>query len=86
MANSKQLLEDFKMTICSLTVFFIPYAVLEIPSNIILKQMRPSVWIGSLVLAFGLVMTLMGLVQNFGGLVGARAAVSNHVLIGDYIY
>lgn len=28
----------------ALTVFFIPYALLEVPSNIILKMMHPSLW------------------------------------------
>jgi hypothetical protein len=28
----------------ALTVFFLPYALLEVPSNIILKMMRPSLW------------------------------------------
>jgi hypothetical protein len=28
----------------ALTVFFLLYALLEVPSNIILKMMRPSLW------------------------------------------
>jgi len=28
-----------------LTAFFPPYALLEVPSNIILKMLRPSIWI-----------------------------------------
>lgn len=33
---------------------------------------RPSIYLGSLVLAWGIVMTLTGVVQNFGGLVSIR--------------
>lgn len=28
----------------ALTVFFVPYVIFEIPSNIILKRLRPHVW------------------------------------------
>lgn len=28
----------------ALTIFFVPYVLLEIPSNIILKKLRPHIW------------------------------------------
>ncbi|UNI17029.1 hypothetical protein JDV02_003408 [Purpureocillium takamizusanense] len=59
----------------ALTMFFIPYALLEVPSNFILKLLRPSLWIGILMLAWGTVMTLFGVVQSFPGLTVARAAL-----------
>jgi hypothetical protein len=40
----------------ALTMFFIPYALLEVPSNIILKLMRPSWWIAIMMFAWGVVM------------------------------
>jgi hypothetical protein len=40
-----------------LTIFFIPYALLEVPSNIVLKFLRPSIWIPIMMFAWGLVMT-----------------------------
>lgn len=42
------------------------------PSNIVLKLMRPSVWISILLFSWGLVMTLMGIVKTYEGLVAAR--------------
>jgi MFS family permease len=56
----------------ALTVFFVPYAFFEIPSNIVLKLIRPSIWISILVFAWGTVMTLMGTVTTYHGLVVAR--------------
>ncbi|KIM26839.1 hypothetical protein M408DRAFT_330417 [Serendipita vermifera MAFF 305830] len=53
-------------------VFFILYCASEIPSNIALKLLRPSVWIPSIMVAWGIVMTLMSLVKSFEGLVVAR--------------
>ncbi|KIX07389.1 uncharacterized protein Z518_02042 [Rhinocladiella mackenziei CBS 650.93] len=56
----------------ALTVFFVPYSLFEVPSNIVLKLIRPSIWISIICFAWGLVMTLMGLVTSYGGLVTAR--------------
>jgi MFS family permease len=54
------------------TVFFIPYIIFEIPSNMVLKKIRPSIWLSFLVLAWGIVMTCMGIVKDFKGLVACR--------------
>ncbi|KAG6552268.1 hypothetical protein Mapa_006119 [Marchantia paleacea] len=56
----------------TLTAFFFPYALFEVPSNILLKRLRPSIWIPSIMIAWGTCMTLMGLVKNFEGLLTAR--------------
>jgi hypothetical protein len=55
-----------------LSVFFISYAAFEIPSNILLKQLKPHIWLSAIMIAWGIVMTTMGFVTNFGGLVTAR--------------
>ena len=55
-----------------LTVFFFTYAAFEVPSNLILKKWRPSRWLPTIMVAWGTVMTLMGLVQNYHGLLAAR--------------
>lgn len=54
------------------TVFFFTYAAFEIPSNLLLKKLRPSVWLPIIMCAWGLVMTLMGIVQNYHGLLISR--------------
>jgi len=55
-----------------LTIFFFPYSLFEVPSNVILKRLRPSVWISLLMLLWGVMMTVQGLVHNFSGLMGMR--------------
>lgn len=40
----------------AVTLFFIPYSLLEVPSNIILKLTRPSIWISLMMFCWGLVM------------------------------
>ncbi|KAJ7594505.1 major facilitator superfamily domain-containing protein [Mycena floridula] len=56
-------------------VFFasrVPYSFIEVPSNIALKLLRPSIWIPSIMVAWGLIMTLMSLVKSYEGLIIAR--------------
>ncbi|KAL8904528.1 MAG: hypothetical protein Q9171_007016 [Xanthocarpia ochracea] len=55
-----------------LTVFFFTYCAFEVPSNLLLKRLRPSIWLPSIMVAWGTVMTLMGIVQDFKGLLIAR--------------
>lgn len=56
----------------ALTMFFIPYVVFEIPSNIILKRLKPHVWLSGCMFLFGLVTVCQGLVQNWSGLLATR--------------
>jgi hypothetical protein len=39
----------------ALTVFFFPYAIFEVPSNVVLKLMKPSIWISILMVTWGIV-------------------------------
>ncbi|CAK7200689.1 hypothetical protein SEUCBS139899_003387 [Sporothrix eucalyptigena] len=56
----------------ALMIFFIPYCLFEIPSNVVLKLIRPSYWLAILLSAWGTVMTLHGIVQSAGGLIAVR--------------
>ncbi|KAF7508956.1 hypothetical protein GJ744_008512 [Endocarpon pusillum] len=44
----------------------------EPPSNLLLKRLRPSVWLPIIMVAWGIVMTSMGTVSNYGGLLSTR--------------
>ncbi|KAI9775061.1 MAG: hypothetical protein M1835_005951 [Candelina submexicana] len=56
----------------ALTIFFVPYIIFEIPSNILLKRLRPHVWLSACMFLFGLVTVCQGLVQNYSGLLTTR--------------
>ncbi|KIX07012.1 uncharacterized protein Z518_04988 [Rhinocladiella mackenziei CBS 650.93] len=56
----------------ALTIFFVPYVVFEIPSNIILKRLKPHVWLSLCMFGFGLVTVCQGLVQGYGGIITTR--------------
>lgn len=57
----------------TLAIFFPFYVLAEIPSNMILKRVRPSIWLSSIMIAWAVVMICMGLVTNYGGLMACRA-------------
>ncbi|KEF61622.1 uncharacterized protein A1O9_03190 [Exophiala aquamarina CBS 119918] len=59
----------------ALAIFFPFYVAVEPISNLMLKKTRPSLWIPSIMVAWGVCTTLMGLVHNYGGLLAARAAL-----------
>ncbi|CAA7259745.1 unnamed protein product [Cyclocybe aegerita] len=55
-----------------LAVFYVTYLAIEIPSNMVLKKMKPNRWIPLLVCLWGIVTTLTALVNNFEGLLAIR--------------
>ncbi|KAK7403501.1 hypothetical protein QQX98_010731 [Neonectria punicea] len=72
--------EDLNMTgrwdySVAVSVFFPFYVASEIPSNLAMKRFRPSIWIPSIMLVWGTVMTLMGTVNNYPGLLTSRMAL-----------
>ncbi|KAF4569603.1 hypothetical protein EYR40_008581 [Pleurotus pulmonarius] len=44
----------------------------RVPSNVFLKRLRPSIWLSALMFLWGIMMTVQGLVHNYGGLLGMR--------------
>jgi MFS family permease len=64
-------LSNNQYAIC-LTVFFISYALFEAPSNLLLKRLKPHIWIPIIMTGWGIVMTSMGFVVNFNGLAVSR--------------
>jgi len=59
----------------ALTMFFIPYCLLECPANIFLRSLRPSRWLPGITIVWGIVMVSMGLVRNYPQLLGTRVAL-----------
>lgn len=59
-----------KQYLIALTVFFFPYALFELPSNLVLKRLRPSRWMAFILFVWGMATTLHGVAHNYGGLIG----------------
>jgi len=56
----------------AVAVLFIPYVLIEVPSNLILKKFTPSKWLSAITVAWGIVSTLQGLIQSYAGLIVCR--------------
>ncbi|KYK61925.1 transporter-like protein [Drechmeria coniospora] len=56
----------------ALVIFFVPYCLFEIPSNILLKKFRPHVWLSLNMFLFGFTTMVQGLVSSYGGLLTTR--------------
>lgn len=48
-----------------LAVFFAFYVMFEVPSNMVMKAWRPSMWLPIIMIGWGGVMVGMGFVDNF---------------------
>lgn len=56
----------------AVSIFFVPYLLFEVPSNLVLKLFTPRRWIAALAFSWGLVATLSGLVDSYGSLIACR--------------
>lgn len=55
----------------TLSIFFVSYSIFEPLTNVLLKKMRPSVFLPLIMILWGICMTTMGLVHNYEGLMTA---------------
>jgi MFS family permease len=56
----------------ALLVFYVPYILVDVPSNWILKKVKAGIYLPALITAWGLVCTFIGFTKSFSGLVVAR--------------
>lgn len=56
----------------ALAIFYVPYICVDVPSNLILKKMRPGYYLPALVTAWGLVSMCTGFVTTYEGLLVIR--------------
>ena len=53
-------------------VYYVSYILLEVPSNMVFRRVRPSLYLSSLMFVWGIVNMCMGFVQSYQSLVGLR--------------
>ncbi|KAI0515168.1 major facilitator superfamily domain-containing protein [Xylaria bambusicola] len=56
----------------ALFIFFIPYILFEVPSNIIIKKLAPSTWLSLVMVLWGIATVGQGLIRNIEGLIALR--------------
>lgn len=76
-ARLKGLQEDldlnYQQYATCLSILYVGYILMQVPSNILINRIqRPSIYISLVMLLWGLVSTLSGVVTNFAGMVAIR--------------
>ncbi|KAL4808420.1 major facilitator superfamily domain-containing protein [Aspergillus unguis] len=56
----------------AVSILFVTYILSELPSNLVIQRMKPSRWISFITTGWGIVATLTGIVQSYGGLIACR--------------
>ncbi|EAW08833.1 putative MFS transporter [Aspergillus clavatus NRRL 1] len=56
----------------AVSILFVTYCLFEVPSNLVIKKLRPSRYIASIAVIWGIIATLTGITQNYGGLLACR--------------
>ncbi|KXJ89086.1 major facilitator superfamily domain-containing protein [Microdochium bolleyi] len=56
-----------------LAVFYATYIASEIPSNLVLKKVTPSIWLPAITVAWGIVSMCLGFVNNYAQFTAVRA-------------
>ncbi|KAI1390378.1 MFS general substrate transporter [Hypoxylon trugodes] len=62
---------DYQFNV-ALMIFLIGYFLFEVPSNILLKKLRPSRWLAFLMFSWGVITIGMGGIKNYGQMTGVR--------------
>ncbi|RMZ91609.1 hypothetical protein DV736_g1163, partial [Chaetothyriales sp. CBS 134916] len=91
-ARVEGLTDDLGMTgdqyLNGLTLYFVGYVIFEVPCNIVMKLWTPRMWLPTLTLMWGIVSTLMGVTQSYGGFLAVRffLGVSESGLFPGIVY
>ena len=56
----------------AVSLLFVTYNICELPSNLVLRKFHPSRWIAFLTTSWGIIATLTGITQTYGGLIACR--------------
>ena len=56
----------------AVSLLFVTYIICELPSNLVIKKLRPSRWLAFITTSWGIVATLTGVVQSYGGFIACR--------------
>ncbi|KAL4904624.1 hypothetical protein BDW74DRAFT_168238 [Aspergillus multicolor] len=56
----------------AVSILFVTYCLFEVPSNLVIKKLTPSRYIASIAVIWGIIATLTGITQNYGGLIACR--------------
>ncbi|CAI4213356.1 unnamed protein product [Parascedosporium putredinis] len=67
-------LDGFRFNI-SLTAFYVPYILFEVPANMLCKAIGPKIWIPALTASFGIVVLCMSMVSTYEAFIATRVVL-----------
>ncbi|KAJ6151243.1 hypothetical protein N7470_007837 [Penicillium chermesinum] len=56
----------------AVSILFVTYCFFEVPSNLVIKKLKPSRYIAAIAVIWGIIATLTGIVQSYGSLIACR--------------
>ncbi|KAJ5632693.1 hypothetical protein N7490_009032 [Penicillium lividum] len=56
----------------AVSILFVTYCFFEVPSNLVIKKLKPSRYIATISVLWGIIATLTGITQSYGGLIACR--------------
>ena len=56
----------------AISILFVGYLTMQLPSNLLLSRLRPSIYLGSVMTTWGAVCACTAAVQSYGGLLAVR--------------
>ncbi|CAG8256862.1 unnamed protein product [Penicillium salamii] len=59
----------------ALVVFFVGYVVFEVPSNLVLTRTRPSIFLPAIMMTWGALTCVMGVIQDYSHLLALRIII-----------
>ncbi|KAI5304041.1 hypothetical protein KEM56_006916 [Ascosphaera pollenicola] len=63
---------QYQVIVC---ILFVPYCLLEVPSNLLLQYFHPSRYLATITTLWGIIATLCGVTQNYAGIICCRIAL-----------
>ncbi|KXS22073.1 MFS transporter [Gonapodya prolifera JEL478] len=57
----------------TVAIFFIPYCLLEVPSNFMMRIAGPKIWLARIMVTWGIISTCQAFASNFAGIMACRA-------------
>ncbi|KAJ5772376.1 hypothetical protein N7520_002905 [Penicillium odoratum] len=56
----------------AVSILFVTYCFFEVPSNLVIKKLKPSRYLATISVLWGIIATLTGITQSYGGLLACR--------------
>ncbi|KAJ5249146.1 hypothetical protein N7468_000597 [Penicillium chermesinum] len=71
-SSSSDVSQMERKVIRKMDMHILPFVFFEVPSNLVIKKLKPSRYIAAIAVIWGIIATLTGIVQSYGSLIACR--------------